>query len=933
MRKFPLALVLLATTAHAGEVPLYAPSPDWVAAPLSIDLAKLTDAAPVPVVLDTQQRIADGTVWTWRESTSRVASTQALGQLGTIQLRWQPAHGDLTIHAVELLRGGTRIDLIAGKKPFTVLRREQQLESRILDGMLTATMPVEGLRVGDVLRVVTSTAQKDPVLKGKVQAMAPLILLPFRVQAARTRILWPKSLDLKWKAMAEGVAATPVDIKTRDGDMRELTIVLPLAKPADLPGDAPLRFRPLPLIEASSFGDWSTVAAVMAPLYVTDGLIAGGSPLDAEVAKIAAASKDPATRTAAALRLVQDELRYQLMGMESGNYVPVKPAESWASRYGDCKAKTLLLLALLHKLGITAEPVLASIGFGDIVMKRLPSAAAFNHVLVRATIDGQSLWLDGTGAGARLADLKDTPPFGWVLPIRASGAVPEQIAMRPDARPGVTFDIDIDQRAGLQLPALFDARVTLRGGVAEQLRLAVAQADKERRDVLASGAIRGLVPNALVTSRDFTFDETAGTATTIVRGIGYPRWAMDDERLKADLDDTAGIRPFTPDRGRAAWKEIPVATGAPGTVALVQRLRLPGDAKGFTLEGATALADTIGGARYDRTVTLNGTLLTLDARTARTGLEIAAADVAAERRKAATARAAPPRIVAPRGHNARWQEVLAARKTKALAPILARHDQRVAEYPDKAASFSGRGWFHAQTFDRAAAIADYTRAIGIEPSANLYLARANLYEATGDTAKAIADAETARDLDPASRYAVQRLAKLRADTGARQAGLDLLQERIDVGGEDTPFLLGSKAQIEADGGEGETAIATLDAGIVRYPGNAALLNSRCWIKGLLNTALDTALKDCTKAIELSANPAAALDSRALVYFRLDRADDAVIDLDAALLRDDDRAESLFLRGIVRKGKGDSTASATDLLGARTIDPRVAEPYKRYGIAP
>ena len=35
--------------------------------------------------------------------------------------------------------------------------------------------------------------------------------------------------------------------------------------------------------------------------------------------------------------------------------------------------------------------------------------SALDHVLVRATIGGETLWLDGTGSGARYEDLRDTP--------------------------------------------------------------------------------------------------------------------------------------------------------------------------------------------------------------------------------------------------------------------------------------------------------------------------------------------------------------------------------------------------------------------------------------------------------------------------------------------------------------------------------------------
>ncbi|MFZ8278353.1 transglutaminase domain-containing protein, partial [Staphylococcus aureus] len=83
--------------------------------------------------------------------------------------------------------------------------------------------------------------------------------------------------------------------------------------------------------------------------------------------------------------LVQDEIRYLFEGMNGGNYVPQKPADTWTRRYGDCKAKTLLLLALLRAMDIEAEPVAASMNLSGLVAQRLPSAGAFDHVLVRAT--------------------------------------------------------------------------------------------------------------------------------------------------------------------------------------------------------------------------------------------------------------------------------------------------------------------------------------------------------------------------------------------------------------------------------------------------------------------------------------------------------------------------------------------------------------------
>ncbi len=220
-----------------------------------------------------------------------------------------------------------------------------------------------------MLHLSYSTTEKDATLKGNVQAFALLPTEPLRIQFARSRLIWPQDVDIRWKANIGG--AQPA--VTTAGGYRELTIALPLAKPAEMPADAPARFRRPPMLEATSFDSWNTISKVMAPLYATDGLVAAGSPLAGEIAKIKAAETDPLKRTALALQLVQGKIRYLFKGMEGGNYVPQTPTQTWNLRYGDCKAKTLLLLAILHELGIEAEPVLASSQLGDLLQDRLPT--------------------------------------------------------------------------------------------------------------------------------------------------------------------------------------------------------------------------------------------------------------------------------------------------------------------------------------------------------------------------------------------------------------------------------------------------------------------------------------------------------------------------------------------------------------------------------
>lgn len=914
--------------AHAADKVVYQPVPGWVKPAPAIDPAAITPDSPVILLLDNQQRLEGGEVWQYTDAATRIATTEMLGQIGTVSLQWQPAAGDLIVHRAEIIRGADHIDLLKTGKGFDVLRREQQLEQRQIDGMLTATMAVEGLRVGDVLHVTSSITRKDAVLKGQVQGFQGLPAAPLKIGYARARLLWPAADPVRWRFYVD--AAKPVE--TTAGGYREITIPLPLAKQPDLPNDIPARFRKLTVLEASSFADWGGVSKVMAPMYATDGVIAPDSPLAAELAKIKAADADPMARTAAALRLVQEQVRYLFNGMDQGNYKPQSPAETWALRYGDCKAKTLMLLALLRGLNIEAEPVLANSNLGDLVPERLPTPGAFDHILVKAIVAGETLWLDGTDSGARLADLRDAPNFGWVLPVRSDGAALVAIPKRAHARPDIEAAIDLDESAGVGLPAPLTATITLRGRLAQMIQTAQAQASKG--DVKAMGVkmTENLIGSATVVDRKLAFDPVTGTATIAVTGIAYPDWTRTDQRFRSVIDKVVSETQFEPDRTRTAWSALPVVTGDSGYYRMVTRIRLPDGGKGYTLDGDQGLAKPMGGTIVTRTVRNDGGVVTLEDRTVSTGTEIPATEIAAHRATIAAAKNRLLSIVAPADLPSQYARVEAARRAGGFAGIAALYDRGVADAPDEAVVYTNRAWFWEQIYDRPKAIADIGRAIAITPDVNSYTWRARLYQESGDKQKALADLIAAQTLDPSSNDTVEQLAMLRADRGEKDAALELIQQRIDAGGKSKAAMIALKADVLARTGDKDAAIVAIDQAVAASPGNPQLLNSRCWIKGTLNVALDTALKDCTRSIELSDSTVAALDSRAMVFYRLNRMDDALADLTAALDVAPDQAASLYMRGVILGKQGKAEGKA-DLIAARTMRPRIDEDYKRYGIVP
>ncbi|WP_066799139.1 DUF3857 domain-containing protein [Sphingomonas soli] len=916
-------------TAYAGDKPLYAAAPTWVTPAPEIDFSKLTDRDPMLVLFDQQQRIENGQVWIYMSQALRVVSPQVLSQVGTIQLPWQPDQGDLIVHVAQIVRGAERIDLLAKGEPLKVLQREEQLEKSQISGTLTATMAVEGLRVGDTLIFRYSITRKDRALAGNVQTVAPLLPENVRARFARLMLSWPKGAPVKWKLYSEGV--TPKI--TSAGGFETVEIPMPLPKQPEMPNDAPGRYTKLAMLEATSFADWAAVSKSMAPLYKADGLIAAGSPLAAEVAKIAKASTDPRVRTAMALRLVQDEVRYLLNAMDGGNYIPQSPTATWSLRYGDCKAKTLLLLAILRELGIEAEPVIASSSMGELVPARLAAPAAFDHVLVRATVAGKTLWLDGTSAGDRIEDMEDTPPFRTVLPLRMAGAELLPIVMRPPGRPTMEISVELDQRAGLTIPATFSYSSVARGPLAAMLQAVSTQATKDQLRDFVEKMVGTVLVNAALGDQALRYDPETATATITASGVIGSGFERENRRYKMVLDRTVNDIDFAPDRARAAWRDIPVAVAPDATGTYRLRVRLPDNGKGFVLEGNQTLPPVLAGVPMMRTASLADGWATVEDRFMPVGAEIAPADVAAARTQVTLAKKRLLTVLAPVSYPPHYEVVAAGKASKIFDPVLAVYAKMIAEEPEEVKWYLNRANFFLGIYEWRRALADQDKAIALQADVRTYLARSVTREALGDDAGALADAEEAYALEPGNATAVSRVARLRFEKGDRDTALSMLEAQIAEGGSGAEGYQTLQAELLAKSGRASEGLAVLDKLVAERPSDANRLNNRCWFKGTNNLDLEGALSDCAKGIEIAGSPAHIYDSRAMVYYRMGKMAEALADLNAALEVVPDQSASLFMRGVVRRRMGDTKSGDKDLATARLLWPVADAEYARWGIKP
>ena len=108
-------------------------------------------------------------------------------------------------------------------------------------------------------------------------------------------------------------------------------------------------------------------------------------------------------------------------------------------------------------------------------------------------------------------------------------------------------------------------------------------------------------------------------------------------------------------------------------------------------------------------------------------------------------------------------------------------------------------------------------------------------------------------------------------------------------------------------------------------------NARCWARAVANVELDLALADCNEAVRAAPRNASFLDSRAFVYLRSGRNEDAINDYGAALQINPKLAPSLYGRGVAKLRLGDVEGAKADLFLAETLRPGTRAEYSAFGL--
>jgi hypothetical protein len=455
-------------------------------------------------------------------------------QLGNLSISWNPSAGAPTVHVIKVHRDGQIIDILRNTS-FEILRREGQLETAILDGNLTAVARIPDLRVGDELEVAYTTRISDPTL-GKNDTGLILLLANPASGRFRMGLSWIEGQKPNIKMTDDMAAVAQKGEKTVEFRFDNPPTVTP-AK------DAPARYNWQRVVEYSDFADWITISQRFAAIFSKAAMLPNASPLKQEAGRIVKAQTSQFDRASAALKLVQQDVRYIYVGLGAGNLTPATAEDTWQRRYGDCKGKTALLLALLAELGIEAEPVLASnAGADDGLDQRLPSLQMFDHVLVRAKIDGKQYYLDGTLPPVVVPSVDPVFPYRWILPLRAQGSTLQRLEWRPTTSPDELNLFEIDARSGFTQPARITNTIISRGikALEQQVQLSGLAPGE-----LLNGMRQQMIGDTWQTIDDvkWRFDQKAQASVLTVSGTGTIDWDNDGDGAKSFALPGGGFSP------------------------------------------------------------------------------------------------------------------------------------------------------------------------------------------------------------------------------------------------------------------------------------------------------------------------------------------------------------------------------------------------------
>ena len=406
------------------EAPVAVPSTDlWNAPPLTADpkaLYQAASAAPAPDGTDITELAQDehfsfdanGRLVHVGHSIYKVLTQKGAEEWDSLSVGWQPWLEARPMISARVIAPDFTVHTLDPKTITEAPARGGDYKIYSDDKLLRAPLPA--IAPGVVVEEEYTVSDTEPLFAaGRV---GRIVLGQQDIPVAHSRVVldFPASLPLRTNLLLlPGVKP----VRTESGG--RVTLIYD-AGPFDaidahepyLPPEA-VRF---PMIEFSTSASWQAVASAYSKIVDSR---TSSAAVKAVVAPLVAHKKTAAEKEAAIVDFLDRNVRYTGIEFGEAAIVPHDPAETLAKRYGDCKDKATLLVAMLRDAGIPAYVALLNVESRLDVPADLPGMGMFDHVIVYvpgktplshpgdkdSSAGAPGLWIDATDRYAQLGQL------------------------------------------------------------------------------------------------------------------------------------------------------------------------------------------------------------------------------------------------------------------------------------------------------------------------------------------------------------------------------------------------------------------------------------------------------------------------------------------------------------------------------------------------
>ncbi|REG94571.1 DUF3857 domain-containing protein [Algoriphagus antarcticus] len=386
----------------------------------------------------------------------QVLSADGIQENSDVLIDYDPTFQKLEIHEVNIYRSGKKINKLEADD-FALIQKETSADRHIYDGALSALMHLSDVQKNDIIDYSYTLKGFNPVYGNQFSGFL-YHKLYVKVENFHYRLLVPQGQPLQIHTnehayQPEKLSKNGMDIyKWSHDGMQAISFDV----------NVPYWSAMYPMTSYSTFSDWKSVVDWALPLYKYSA-----NELDI-IKKQFAGSKENISRITNIIRYVQDDIRY--LGLESGMsaYRPNAPSKVFKQKYGDCKDKSLLLVALLRSEGLEAYPVLVNTQWKNNIEAFSANASAFDHCVVTYKWKGENIYVDPTitDQGGNLTGIY-FPDYKMGLVVKPGNSA---LTTFPEAKKSVQKVEELIAVHDLEGNATLQIRTEYRGRKADETR-------------------------------------------------------------------------------------------------------------------------------------------------------------------------------------------------------------------------------------------------------------------------------------------------------------------------------------------------------------------------------------------------------------------------------------------------------------------------------